>query len=281
MDIGLSILIPVYNWDVNDFVNALHKQGTELNIDFEILVYNDASDQEFNTAFSNLEHVTYKRLEQNLGRSKIRNLLGKHATYSKILFLDGDSYPKHNKFLKNYWNTQVNDSTIVCGGTAYQDLRPDEKPLLRWVYGKAREEGSHGKKGFASNNFFMSKQAFLNIQFDTTIAGYGHEDTLFGITCKQKGYTFKTCDSPLYHLGLESDEQFIRKTKEGVENLRKLYNQQKIKAEDSKLIGFHESLKLVLVIKLILFVLSPVLMYLVKKHYNLKAFDLLKWYWFA
>lgn len=281
MDLGLSILIPVYNWDVHTFVSELHKQALELGIAFEILVYNDASTQEINTNFSTLKFVNYVCLHNNIGRARIRNRLAKDSKYSKLLFLDGDSYPKHTSFLENYWNAEFEEKTILCGGTAYQKLKSEEKPSLRWVYGKAREENTSGKKGFASNNFLIHKRAFLEVQFDERIQGYGHEDTLFGLDCKRKGYVFYSCNSPLLHLGLESDKQFLEKTKAGVGNLKKLYLDKKISAKDSKLIAFHESLKFKFFVKLVCIPSLYLIKRLVIKHYNLKAFDLLKWYWFS
>lgn len=281
MNIGLSILIPVYNWDVNDFVQELYKQAMALNISFEILVFNDASNLTFCTDFEELEYVKYRHLTENIGRSRIRNLLAKEANYDKLLFLDGDSYPKNNQFLKNYWFSRMVEKTIICGGTAYKDLKPNEKPSLRWTYGKSREEKLNDKKGFASNNFMMYKHDFLDIMFNENILGYGHEDTLFGIHCKQKGYRFEKCHSPLLHLGLEPDNVFISKSKEAVVNLKKLYLEGKIGPEDSRLIAFHEQLNYKHLLKGLLYPFIFVLLFMVKKQHNLKAFDILKWYWFS
>ena len=281
MGIGLSILIPVYNWNVNRFVHELHEQAITLGIPFEIRVYNDASPEQFPIDFENLSCVTYQYLNENIGRSAIRNLLAKDAQYSKLLFLDGDSFPKRSDFLSQYWNTKIHKETILCGGTAYMDLLDGEDPTLRWVYGRTREEHSTSKKGFASNNFMIDRDVFMSVRFNEDIKGYGHEDTLFGIECKKKKYSFQRCDAPLYHLGLESDKVFIHKTKEGVINLKKLYLQNKVTKEDSKLIEFHEKLKLKGLIRIGLIPCLPVLHLLVRSLYSLKAFDLLKWYWFA
>ena len=281
MGIGLSILIPVYNWDVNGFVAELHKQAIALNIPFEILVYNDASPTSFSTDFEDLSFVVYKYLNKNIGRSRIRNLLAKDAQYSKLLFLDGDSYPKRSDFLSQYWSTKINTETILCGGTAYHNLLDGEDPTLRWVYGKKREENATSKKGFASNNFLIDKETFMTVLFNEDIKGYGHEDTLFGIECKKRKYSFQRCNAPLYHLGLESDKVFIRKTKEGVVNLKKLYLQGKVSKDDSKLIEFHEKLMLGGLIRVGVVLILPLLYIMVKYLYSLKAFDLLKWYWFS
>ena len=44
-----------------------------------------------NRIIQNLENVIYRELPQNLGRSKIRNVLGKAAKFDYLLFLDCDS----------------------------------------------------------------------------------------------------------------------------------------------------------------------------------------------
>ena len=43
----LSILIPVYNYDCSELVAALDKQAVRLNINYEILVADDASEESF------------------------------------------------------------------------------------------------------------------------------------------------------------------------------------------------------------------------------------------
>lgn len=90
----LSILIPVYNYDVRSLVGDLAKQCLEASIPFEILCYDDHSQEEFdriNQKVIQLEGVTYFRLAKNVGRSMIRNHLAQVARYDHLLFLDCDS----------------------------------------------------------------------------------------------------------------------------------------------------------------------------------------------
>lgn len=279
MDLGLSILISVYNWDIESFIQELHLQATALNIPFEIKVYNDCSTKHFSSEFEKLEHVEYVILKTNLGRSKVRNKLAEDAKYSKLLFLDGDSFPKAKNFLHNYWKENLSESEIFCGGTAYRGLEKNEKPKLRWVYGKAREEGGKDKC-FAANNFMVWKSQFLNIKFNEQIKGYGHEDTLFGIDWESEGYLIRKINAPLLHLGLETDIEFFNKTKEGVENLKLLYLENRVEARHNKLIKFHEKLALKPVLSGFIFILNPIIKYMVVSRHNLFFFDIIKWYWF-
>lgn len=279
MDLGLSILISVYNWDIESFIQELHLQATALNIPFEIRVYNDCSTKHFSSDFEHLEHVEYVVLKSNVGRSKVRNKLAEKAKYSKLLFLDGDSFPKEKSFLLNYWRENLSETEILCGGTAYRGLEKNEKPKLRWVYGKAREEGGKDQC-FAANNFMVWKSQFLNIKFNEQIKGYGHEDTLFGIDWESEGFLIRKINAPLLHLGLETDVEFFDKTKEGVENLKLLYLEKRVQARHNKLIKFHEKLVLKPVLSVFILFLYPIIRNMVVVQQNLFFFDIIKWYWF-
>ena len=89
----LSILIPVYQENCIKLVSDLVNQTKRLSIDSEILVFDDCSPIkcEDNRTLSDMERVTYRELEQNIGRSKIRNLLADTASGDVLIFLDGDS----------------------------------------------------------------------------------------------------------------------------------------------------------------------------------------------
>lgn len=277
---GLSILIPIYHWNPSDFVQELYRQAKNLDINFEICVYDDCSQRVIELDFLDLKEVRFKKLNKNIGRSAIRNLLAKDAIYDKLLFLDGDSFPKSNLFLSTYLMTDLKSKTIKCGGTAYQDPDINETKSLRWYYGKMREELASNRKGFASNNFLVYRSDFLEIKFSESIKGYGHEDTLFGIEWLKSKGEIEICDAKLFHLGLESDEVFMAKTKEGAINLKKLYDKELITAQDNKLIAFHEKLKFKRLFDFLIYLGIPILTKLVKSRHNLKAFDVLKWYWF-
>ncbi|WAC03341.1 glycosyltransferase [Lacinutrix neustonica] len=88
---GLSVCIPVYNFNCIATVIDLCKQIESLSIPAEVLVIDDASPVELN-AIAHFKHAlySYEKLNKNVGRAKIRNLLAKKATYYHVLFLDGD-----------------------------------------------------------------------------------------------------------------------------------------------------------------------------------------------
>jgi len=137
----LSILIPVYNYDVVSLVKKLHEQAMELNISFEIICLDDASNlfTNENQQINQFHNGSFVILEKNIGRSAIRNLLAEKAAYQNLLFLDADTFPVHENFLLNYISKIDNREKIIYGGILYEKSKPSKEKLLRWIYGAKRE----------------------------------------------------------------------------------------------------------------------------------------------
>ncbi len=223
----LSILIPIYNYNVTDLVTELNNQSAKLNIEYEILLVDDFSTlyKEKNSELNKLTNVTYIELKENYGRAKIRNYLAEIAKYEHLIYLDCDSGIVKIDFIEKYIDNINND--IVYGGRIYQ-----EKPALdfyfHWFYGTYREAKSLEKRkinpnaGFQTNNFLIKKNVFDKIKFNENLKGYGHEDTLFGYHLKQNDIQITHIDNPIIHLGLETTDEFIRKSLNGIKNLQKI-----------------------------------------------------------
>ena len=98
----LSILIPTYNYDCYDLVKELHRQALECNIEFEIIVADDCSTTKLSKLqlIIELSNCHLIKPQQNLGRAKIRNFLADQSQYNHLLFLDSDSFPANDNFLK-------------------------------------------------------------------------------------------------------------------------------------------------------------------------------------
>jgi glycosyltransferase involved in cell wall biosynthesis len=230
----LSILIPVYNYDIREFVTELHKQATSCKIPFEILCYDDASSghfQSLNRELEQLENVIYRELPHNMGRSAIRNMLAKQAVYEYLLFLDCDSFPEYPDFIARYANN-LNPAMLLYGGRTYEPDPPaDPQRYLRWYYGMHREVYSaeyRRKKpyhSFQTNNFVIPCNMFRSIGLNEKLKGYGHEDTQFGQQLMARNIRIIHIDNPLRHLGLETATEFIQKTHEGIANLKFLIAQ--------------------------------------------------------
>jgi glycosyltransferase involved in cell wall biosynthesis len=228
----LSICIPVYNFDVRKLVHDLHRQANENLPDFEILLVDDHSNEAFrklNNELQNITNVSYTELEENIGRSKIRNLLAEKARFENILFLDCDVDIIRDDFLSKYYEQIQHGEKVVCGGHIYQDNPPEPKNYLHWYYGTQREVKSATERQKASNdsfmtaNFLISKELFKKIRFDERISGYGHEDTLLGCQLDKFGIKTNHIDNPVLHAGLDSGLQFLEKTRESMRNLLRLY----------------------------------------------------------
>ncbi len=224
----LSILIPIYNFDVRKFVKELHLQCKKANVEFEIILVDDASKnkfQELNKVLEKLKFVNYIQLKENIGRSKIRNLLAEKAKYEYLLFADCDTFPSDENFIIRYLENCKNNK-VICGGITYYDKKPaSQKEYLRWFYGKnrevrkANERNLYPNKSFMTGNYLINKLIQDDIKFNEKISQYGHEDTLFGIELKRKNIIVKHIDNPIIHLGLETCSEFIEKTKKSIENL--------------------------------------------------------------
>ena len=225
----LSICIPVYNYDVRRLVEDLHFQAGKTDFAFEILLIDDASDENFRDINKSvdLESVRYIQLDKNIGRSKIRNLLSEEARFHNLLFMDCDSAVATSEYIEKYIPF-FDSRKVCCGGRIYEEKRPDDSTYLRWKYGKDREcvSASERRKkpnsGFQTNNFLIHKSIFEKVKFDESLDGYGHEDTLFGLELAGNGIIIEHIDNPLIHIGLENAADFLEKTEKGIKNLHRV-----------------------------------------------------------
>lgn len=223
----LSILIPTYNFDCSKLVKELHSQASELSIEFEILVYDDCSKKkhEENRQLSDLSNVIYKELPNNYGRSAIRNLMAEDANFNYLIFLDCDGEIPSKNFLSLYYKFK-DEADVVCGGRIYPNRDEIKKKyLLHWIYGCKRESQCNkcDAKSFMTNNFLINKEVFETTKFDESMVGYGHEDTIFGIELKNKGYSFKIIKNPIIHIGLYDADDFLKNTRNAIKNLSNIF----------------------------------------------------------
>ncbi len=254
--IMLSVLIPIYNYDVVKLVDTLQKQCSKLKIAYEILCFDDGSTGEFkriNSQVAGYFAVNYTELSQNLGRAKIRNWLAKSASYDNLLFLDCDSKVSGRNFVKKYIS-EIGKADIISGGRSYTKSPPRAKSKkLHWLFGVHRESKSakfrnkHPYLFFHSNNFLVKKSLISKIKFDESVKGYGYEDLLFGQRLKDEGILARHIDNPIQHLGLEKSQHFLKKTSQAIDNLLILkYSGKGIETRLEKAanrlqdLGFHE-----------------------------------------
>ncbi len=228
----ISVLVPVYQYNVVDLVESLSHQLEANGVVYEILVYDDCSLPDCkacNDPLKHLKNVIYVELNQNIGRSKIRNLLAEKANYENLLFLDCDIALPDNNFIDRYLNFSAK-SYVTVGGICYRSEKPaDSAKVLRWKYGHRREALTAAERNkrpygaFKTANFFVTKTVFSRVKFSEEITGYGHEDTLFGYQLEQAAIPILHIDNPVYHDGLEDANVFISKSEQAVKNLYFLF----------------------------------------------------------
>jgi glycosyltransferase involved in cell wall biosynthesis len=242
----LSICIPTYNYIPTSLVKKLSIQANEIQIEFEIIIFNDGSNSIISTELRSLLTISGVKIEssvKNIGRATARNRLGKLAKYPYILFIDSDSDIPNKDYLKTYINN-LNPGIVCCGGTKYYTEKPQKQYILRWKYGHSRESISGEDRSlypwnsFTTHHFVIDRELFLKILFSTKTKGYGHEDTLFGIELKNKNIPIKHINNPLFHIGLESANTYILKTENALINLKLLF----LEDESSE---YYQSIKLI------------------------------------
>lgn len=244
----LSICIPVFNWDVRDLVRSVHQQCTKAKINFEILVVDDCSTKkELKYANSSLElsHYKFIGLEENVGNAEARNILARSAVNNWLLFLDSDMMPAHDNFIELYLKEiQADDFDILSGGIVYEENVANEYKL-KWIHGKQTEEQIENKDPYLEirgNNFLVRKEIFLQNPFGGLPESYGYVDTHFGLKLKMSKARVKIIQNPCIHLGLETNEQFVKKYRFSVRNAFWLHHHHPEMADNLRLIQTYKKI---------------------------------------
>lgn len=230
----ISLLIPVFDYDIIALVHSMKNAMGKVPEFFEIIIGDDGSSPEYHEKYMSLvtENVRVISSGKNIGRAAIRNRLALEAKGDYLLFIDADVMLQGTAeaYIHN-WLPYLKSAQVICGGTLYHESPPgDPDKLLRWTYGKWREQikaserNKHPHARFSTFNVLIDKSVFSRIRFNEELKQYGHEDTLLGYQLKKAGIGILHIDNGLVHEGLESNRDFLNKTKLGIENLSKLYD---------------------------------------------------------
>jgi glycosyltransferase involved in cell wall biosynthesis len=247
----ISVLIPVYNYNVVALVTHIHSQLQLCSVPFEIIALDDASTSEVvhdNNSLSYLEFTSYIKSNNNLGRTNARQYLAEKASYEWLLFLDADVMPKSELFISNYLKCTASDYEAVYGGFAYHEDLPDSNYRLRWTYGKtheqisAKERNKRPYKVIISANFMIKKHVFIPINAQIEQKGYGF-DNFFGALLKMKNIKVFHIDNEVYHLGIETSKAYLKKKENAAETLLSLYKANKIESHQNDLLLLFIKLK--------------------------------------
>ncbi len=247
----LSILIPVYNYDVYPLVRELKKQADSLGIVYEIIVQDDVS-QKFiseNTAINSLPNCTFSVNSENLGRGKNINLLCSSSKHDYVLIMEADALPESEFYLKNYIFLLSEFSTIIFGGVKYSNIIPPKEKILRWKYGISRESKTldyrlQNKYDFVFTwNLLLRKEILLKNPFPEFIREYGYEDAVFMKTLRVNSIPVLHIENPLIHYNDENSIDFIKKSESAVNTLHQLISNKKTEYKDIKLSSIYFILK--------------------------------------
>jgi GT2 family glycosyltransferase len=230
----ISILIPVNDYDIVALVHSMKDGLSKVPEYCELLIGDDGSSPEFRTKYQSLEDENVRLIvsEKNIGRAAIRNKLALEAKGDHLLFIDADAMLKGTAeayLLK--WLPTINTAKVACGGVIYPETPPgDPDKILRWKYGRKREQkkaserNKHPHSTFSTFNVLIEKSVFSKIRFNEELKQYGHEDTLLGYQLRKAGINVLHIDNGLVHEGVETNREFLNKTKLGIENLSQLYD---------------------------------------------------------
>jgi len=225
----LSILIPTFNQDCTQLVHDLLEQLPQ---DAEIIVADDGSTaipiRDNNASIAQLPQCRYWQAKMNLGRAQIRNLLAEMAQGEWILFIDSDAQVRSKDYISSYLE-HTEGNQVICGGTGNYDTCPSKDKALRYKYEvhaekkrDLKERRRHPYAQFATFNFMILRELFLQIRFCKEITDYGHEDSLFGLELKDRKIPVLHIDNKLIHTGLENSPSYIRKVKTSLFTLSRL-----------------------------------------------------------
>jgi len=222
----LSILIPVYNYEITALVQELHSQCSKIIVDYEIIVADDSPGSPLsavNSEISKLSHCHFIQNERNLGRTLTRKNLAVAAKYNTLLFLDADVIPVSSDFISKYLQHADKLNQVVVGGYAYKSQEPKKEENLRYKYGIEREQKTAAERSVSpyenifSGNFMIDKKVFLANNYNGKDNFYGM-DNYFSYQLYVNKATVIHIDNPIYHLGLENDAVFFTKCVESVKN---------------------------------------------------------------
>ena len=238
----ISILIPCFDYNAYPLVSILEKQALMLKIDFEIICIDDgsfSSKNDLNQKINLLTNSKFIELKKNIGRINNRLLLAEKSQYEWLIFIDVDTLPFEDNFLKNYID-ELNKGTLIIGGCIYK--KPENENFsLRYKFGKFREEinsdirNKNPYKYVSSSNFMCKRDVLIDVLASINSISYGN-DYIFGSLIKKKGIDIKHIDNPVLIDNIDENQIFIKKTHHALDNLISSYNNKIIKKHSNSIL---------------------------------------------
>lgn len=238
--IDLSILLPSYNNVCVSLVQVLQRQADALmgKLDkpfrYEIIVADDCSTDaaciDANRVIGDMLHCRYLRMEQNVGRAQIRNVLISESRGDYVLLIDSDLFLCDDNYLYKY---ATSTADVVYGGTriggeglAMVDNEANTENLkgnLRYIYEKKAEPLHRAvfrqlrpNQEISVCNLYARRDIMEAHPFDSRFKAYGYEDVLFGKRLAESGIEVTHIDNPVLINEFEPNSVFVKKTEEAI-----------------------------------------------------------------
>ena len=238
--IDLSILLPSYNNVCVSLVQVLQRQADALRgkldkpFRYEIIVADDGSTDaaciDANRVIGDMLHCRYLRMEQNVGRAQIRNVLISESRGDYVLLIDSDLFLCDDNYLYKYATLTAD---VVYGGTriggkgfAMVDDEANTENLkgnLRYIYEKKAEPSHRAafrqlrpNQEISVCNLYARRDIMEAHPFDSRFKAYGYEDVLFGKRLAESGIEVTHIDNPVLINEFESNSVFVKKTEEAI-----------------------------------------------------------------
>lgn len=238
--IDLSILLPSYNNVCVSLVQALQRQADALRgkldkpFRYEIIVADDCSTDaaciDANRVIGDMLHCRYLRMEQNVGRAQIRNVLISESRGDYVLLIDSDLFLCDDNYLYKY---ATSTADVVYGGTciggeglAMVDNEANTENLkgnLRYIYEKKAEPSHRAvfrqlrpNQEISVCNLYARRDIMEAHPFDSRFKAYGYEDVLFGKRLAESGIEVTHIDNPVLINEFEPNSVFVKKTEEAI-----------------------------------------------------------------
>lgn len=238
--IDLSILLPSYNNVCVSLVQVLQRQADALRgkldkpFRYEIIVADDCSTDaaciDANRVIGDMLHCRYLRMEQNVGRAQIRNVLISESRGDYVLLVDSDLFLCDDNYLYKYATLTAD---VVYGGTriggkgfAMVDDEANTENLkgnLRYIYEKKAEPSHRAtfrqlrpNQEISVCNLYARRDIMEAHPFDSRFKAYGYEDVLFGKRLAESGIEVTHIDNPVLINEFESNSVFVKKTEEAI-----------------------------------------------------------------
>lgn len=238
--IDLSILLPSYNNVCVSLVQVLQRQADALRgkldkpFRYEIIVADDCSTDaaciDANRVIGDMLHCRYLRMEQNVGRAQIRNVLISESSGDYVLLIDSDLFLCDDNYLYKY---ATSTADVVYGGTriggegfAMVDNEANTEHLkgnLRYIYEKKAEPSHRAvfrqlrpNQEISVCNLYARRDIMEAHPFDSRFKAYGYEDVLFGKRLAESGIEVTHIDNPVLINEFEPNSVFVKKTEEAI-----------------------------------------------------------------